>query len=206
MVSFRGSRAAGARSSSLMPGDVTVRIPPEMEDFMSRASTLVRSVGLLGVCGALVACSGAQWTNQKVAAGYQPARQLSVSVVASSGTRDDLQEAVDEFTSTLRSELKSKGIEASLSSSEGSASPGARLTIKEWEPGSRALRYFVGFGSGEGHMTIVVDVTGADGTSALQGEVRGWVNGGMWGGSSLDAPHEAAKAIAQVIATGKSSD
>lgn len=150
-------------------------------------------------CALLVGC-GAEWTDLKVADGYQPAKRLNVTVLATS-ERDNWREAVETFTTTLRHELKSKGIDASF----GSAPPdgaGAELTITEWDPGDRALRYFVGFGSGQSHMTIVVSVTDTDGATSLEGKVRGYVSGGWFGGDALDAPREAAKSIAHAIATG----
>jgi hypothetical protein len=173
---------------------------------MFNLSSIHRSFGTLVVSSVLVGCaSGAEWNSAQVASGYQPAKQLSVSVVVSAKADQaesaELQEAVQEFTTTLKDELKSQGIDASVRSSTA-APPAAQLDVVEWEPGSRAARYFVGFGAGEGHILIAVHVTRADGGSALQGQVRGYVKGGWWGGSPLAAPREAAKTIASAIATG----
>lgn len=160
----------------------------------------MRFVGVCAASAGLMACSGAQWTRANVAARYRAAPALTVTVKASS-ERADLKEAVEELTTTLRDELHERGIKARFASAD--ASPGARLSVRDWDPGSRALRYLVGFGSGEGSMTVVVEVTGADGSPALEGEVRGYVRGGFFGGSSMDAPREAGKAIAEAIATGE---
>jgi hypothetical protein len=102
-----------------------------------------------------------------VAQGYQPARRLTVTVVADT-TGEDLTEAVAEFTRTLADQLKSRGIDATIAAGPA-APPAAQIDVEEWNPGNQALRYFVGFGSGEGHMTVAVHVTGPDGADALQG-------------------------------------
>src|SRR5258708_7104152 len=127
---------------------------------MQRAITLGRWLAVLVVGAVLVACSGAEWKGPQVAPGYQPAKQLSVAVVADT-SGEDLKEALEEFESTLHDELKSKGIEASMVTGVA-APPGAQLSVTEWKPGSRAARYFAGFGAGEGHITVVVNVTRAD--------------------------------------------
>jgi Domain of unknown function (DUF4410) len=169
--------------------------------------SLVGSLSVIGVGAMLTGClgSGAEWTGAQVTPGYQAAKPLTVTVVKSATTGDDLDEAVNAFVSSLRSELKEDGVDAAVALGSPGGQ-GAEVDIKEWDPGSRALRYFISFGSGMGHVTVVVNVPGADGTSALKGQVRGVVKGGMWGGASTNAADAAAKAIAKAIATGKPED
>src|SRR5579864_2675679 len=154
-------------------------------------------------CAVLVGCGSTQWSSLTVAAGYQPPKRLNVTVLAIS-ERDDWKEAVETFTTTLRHELKSKGIDANFAST-APGGPGAELKVTEWDtPPS-----FVWSGNREkAHITIVVSVTNADGGSSLDGEVRGFVVhasgiGGLFEGDVLDAPRAAARSIADVIATGK---
>jgi hypothetical protein len=165
---------------------------------------LTGGVFILAAGAALVGClgSGAEWTGAQVTPGYKVARHLTVTVVKTAQTGDDLDEAVQEFVVALGSELKEKGVEASVALGQA-GSPNGQIQITEWDPGSRALRYWIGFGSGTGHVTVMVDVPGADGASSLRGQVVGTVKGGLWGGASTNAAEAAAKAIADAIATGK---
>jgi hypothetical protein len=163
-------------------------------------------VAVAGVSIVLAGClgSGAQWTGAQVTPGYKPAKALDVTVVKTA-TGEDLDEAVGEFMKTLKEELKDQGVAAHVALGAAGA-PGAHLEIKDWDPGSRALRYFISFGSGTGHVTVLVDVPGADGASSLHGQVQGTVKGGSFGGASANAAEAAAKAIAKAIATGKPED
>jgi hypothetical protein len=176
-------------------------LPPRNRENMQGLFAVIRSVGALVLCAPLVACNGVEWKNPQVAAGYQPGNQLNVAIVATT-KGEELREALDEFTTTLRDELKSNGIDVRFV--QGAAvPPAAQLNVTSWDSGSRAVRYFIGFGSGQAHITVVVNVTRADGAPALRGQVRGYVKGGIFGGSSMIAPREAATAIAQAIASGK---
>jgi hypothetical protein len=168
---------------------------------------VVMLLSMVGAGAMLAGClgSGAEWTGAQVAPGYKAAKPLNVTIVKSVTTGDDLDEAVTEFVTTLRSSLKDDGVDATVALGSPGGQ-GAEIDIQEWDPGSRALRYFISFGSGTGHVTVLVNVPGADGTSLLKGQVRGVVKGGMWGGASTNAADAAAKAIAKAIATGKPED
>ena len=78
-----------------------------------------------------------------------------------------------------------------------------RLT---WTPvkvdeGSRALRYFVGFGAGAGTMVTNVKVTDAKGKLVGQGEAEGKRVMGIAGGDFEGACEEAGEEIAKVART-----
>ncbi|MDP8998848.1 MAG: hypothetical protein M3O46_01915, partial [Myxococcota bacterium] len=53
-----------------------------------------RALGIFAACIALCACSGAEWKNQKVTTDYQPAKQLTLTVV-SNAQGDELKQAVE---------------------------------------------------------------------------------------------------------------
>jgi hypothetical protein len=83
------------------------------------------------------------------------------------------------------------------------ASGGKVLTIKGritgFNEGSKALRYFVGFGAGKGE--IIVETTFADeaGAKVAAGSARGTVSGGWFGGSTRDASRRVARAIVDYL-------
>jgi hypothetical protein len=114
---------------------------------------------------------------------------------------EDLREAIEELTTALRDDLTSRGIVAEVGPPRV-PSPEASLRVAEWQPGDQAARYFIGFGAGEGYVLVEVDVKTADGSPLLQGQVRGHVSGGFFGGSSMEAVRAAAHSIAAAIATG----
>jgi hypothetical protein len=76
------------------------------------------------------------------------------------------------------------------------------LSVTDWDPGDRAARYFGGFGAGEGHIVVEVEVRRPGETAALEGQVRAYVSGGFLGGESSDAVRAAAVLIGDAIATG----
>jgi hypothetical protein len=164
---------------------------------MSAAAAMHGSLRALVACVALLGCSGAEWQNVEVAPRYQRPRHLNVTVIAST-TGEDLRELLQEFAMMLHDELKRHAIDATIAS-ETAAPPRAEIDITEWDPGSQADRYLRGFGAGKGHIVVVVNVMGTDGTPALQGQVRAYVSGGLFGGSSMDAARAAARSIASAI-------
>ena len=102
----------------------------------------------------------------------------------------------------LCDELESEGIATTVVQGQAPA-PGAQIAVVDWDPGSRAARYFIGFGSGRGHMTVSVTVTAADGSPAITGQVEGWVKGGAFGGSSNTSAEQVGRAIAEAIISGE---
>jgi hypothetical protein len=159
-----------------------------------RAAALVA----LLACGAHLGCAGAEWKHKQVASSYPHLRQVHIAVTADA-QGEDLREAVEELTTTLRDDLTSRGIVAEVDSPRV-PSPLASLRVTEWQPGDQAARYFIGLGAGEGHVLVEVAVTTADGSPLLQGQVRGYVSGGLFGGSSMEAVRAAAHSIAGAIA------
>lgn len=150
----------------------------------------------------LSACTGATWQKSRVEPGYAAPPRVGVVLSLTTGGAN-LDEAVKVLQASLLEELKVGGIDAVVVHGEAAA-PNVHITIVQWDPGSRAARYFIGYGSGEGAMTGEVAVVLATGRApALEGEVRGWVRGGFFGGSSMNSAEQAGKAIARAIATGK---
>jgi len=146
-------------------------------------------------------CAGAEWQKVSVAPAYQVPKQLKVSLVAEAST-DTTPAALAAMQSALAERLASKGITATFVSAP-SGQPQADLTIAEWDPGSRALRWLVGFGAGKGSVVVVVKSPSADGRPGVEGIVNGWVKGGFFGGTSEIAATQAGQLIAEAIATGK---
>ncbi len=69
------------------------------------------------------------------------------------------------------------------------------ITIVDLEPGSRAARYFVGFGAGSGVITAKVDAEG-HGTFRMNGKITG----GAWGGNFVNVMEELGQSIADHFA------
>jgi hypothetical protein len=64
--------------------------------------------------------------------------------------------------------------------------------------GSKALRYFVGFGAGKGE--ILVETTFNDEAATVaKGVAKGSVSGGWFGGSTRDASRRVARAIVDFL-------
>ncbi len=148
-----------------------------------------------------VSCNGSEWTSPKVAPNYHVPDQLNLRVVLKANG-ENLSDCVEKMTEAVRNDLADKGIRVKVASGDPTP-PAVVLTVTEWDPGNRAMRYLVGLGSGEGHMDVDVVVTDASGWKELSGTVRAKLKGGLAGGSASDAGSYAGKAIAEAIATGK---
>jgi hypothetical protein len=136
----------------------------------------------------------------QTAPAYQAPKQVKV-VVMVQAQGEELTDAVAELRTSMASELKSRGIEATfIQAPDGS--PVTEVNVVEWDPGSRGLRY-LGFGGGEGHILVVVKSPAADGQLGYSGTTRGYIKSGWFGGSSMIAASEAGYAIAKAVATGK---
>jgi len=147
--------------------------------------------GLL-VATSLVACSGAAWQKVTIDPGYQPPKEMTITIIARSSLRD----ASDALQSALLDDLASHGIKATCIP-ETAGTPDANLTIEKFDPGSRALRWAIGFGSGEGQIVVSIE------SASIAGTARGWVRGGPFGGSGENSAAAAGKFIAETIASGK---
>ena len=78
---------------------------------------------------------------------------------------------------------------------------GDKLTVKygfmTYDKGSQAARYFLGgLGGGEAKMVIGAEFYDADGNLLAKIQSSGWLNGGIFGGSSSSAVKKAAEEIA----------
>lgn len=80
-----------------------------------------------------------------------------------------------------------------LGGTEGRAA--VDITIIDLEPGSRAARYFVGFGAGSGLIAAKVDVAG-HGSFRMNGKITG----GAWGGNFVGVMEELGESIADHLA------
>jgi hypothetical protein len=167
-----------------------------MTRFSSARWCVVVAVSLV-----VAACAGAEWRRVAVAPTYHAPRQLRVTLVAQASTEHSA-EALQVMQEALADGLASNGITASFGPAPDDQ-PQASVTLAQWDQGSRALRYFVGFGTGEGSIVVFVKSPSADGQVGVEGEARGWVKGGMFGGSSYNAASEAGHLIAEAIATGR---
>lgn len=162
-----------------------------------RPIQVVAATGLL-----LCACNGADWTNVKVASPYpRPAARVNVTVTTSA-RGPGLEELTQTVTRELVDALENEGIQATVAA-DSSGSDELRVDVAQWHPGSRFLRWFLGLGAGEGAVVIVVEVEEPSGRRIFEGSVRGYVDGGFFGGESSDAVVAAAHSIADAVKTGE---
>lgn len=149
----------------------------------------------------LVGCGGAQFTKARVDPTYRPPREISLQVV-SNAKGEGLPEAQEKLAKELQAQLAARGITAKVVPAI-SGEPSVNVTVAKWDAGSRALRYFVGFGAGKAEMNLVVQVSPeADSPPKAEAEMSGWINSGAWGGDATNAGKELGKKLADAIATG----
>ena len=116
-------------------------------------SSLARSLAVMALSALLVGCAGTTWSQVQTAPGYQAPKQAKV-VILVQASGEGLAEAVAELKASLASELSSKGITTTFVQAPD-GTPMTEVTVAEWDPGSRGLRW-LGFGGGEGHVIVVV--------------------------------------------------
>jgi hypothetical protein len=161
---------------------------------MNRA-VLARGLMVIGFAAAGIGCSGTTWQRVQVNPGYQPPKEVKIAVVAQSGG-EHLTEAVGQLQQALADEFASQGVKATFVQTAAEM-PSTELNVVEWDQGSRALRW-LGLGGGEGHIVVVVKSA-----AGLDGQARGFVRSGWFGGSSYNAAIDAGHHIARTISTGK---
>jgi hypothetical protein len=165
---------------------------------------LVRSFSTVIACVLLVACAGAEWQDIRVAQGYQPPGLVTVAVVGQ-GSGATSNETLEILQTAIADELFDHGIKANFVQL-ANPPPRADVTVVEWDPGSKALRWLVGFGAGKGEILVVVRSQSRNGQPGIEGTAHGWVNGGWFGGSMNDAAEKAGHLIGVTIATGARDD
>lgn len=156
---------------------------------------------VLGFSALVMGCAGAEWQQVTVSPTYQAPKQVKVALATQAATQNS-DGATQALQAAMAETFASKGITATFVAPPVGP-PDGSMSVAEWNQGSRALRWLVGFGAGEGTIVVSVKSPSADGQPGLDGTARGWVRGGFFGGSSYDAATEAGHLIAKAIITGK---
>jgi hypothetical protein len=156
---------------------------------------------VLGFSALVAGCAGAEWQQVTVSPTYQAPKQLKVALVMQSAAQN-ADGAMQALQAAMADTFSSKGINATFVAAPGGP-PDGNMSVAEWNQGSRALRWLIGFGAGEGTIVVSVKSPSADGQPGVDGTARGWVRGGFFGGSSYDAATQAGHLIAKAIITGK---
>jgi hypothetical protein len=162
--------------------------------------------GIAALALATIGCAGARWHHFSAAPEYVPPRYVDVQVSSRARRRID-PEALKAFMLALQEELSDFEIRTSLARQQR-LRPAAVvfLDVERYEEGDRAMRWLCGsFGCGEALLLAVVDAQDEEMAPALEGRVEGWMRGGVFGGSPLDAAEAAGKAIACVVARGSAA-
>ena len=163
--------------------------------------SVARWCQVLGFSALVAGCAGAEWQQVTVSPTYQPPKQVKVALASQSPTQNSDQ-AMQALQEAMADTFASKGITATFVAPPAGA-PDASMSVAEWNQGSRALRWLIGFGAGEGTIVVTVKSPSADGQPGIDGTARGWIRSGWFGGSSLTAAQEAGHLIAKAIITGK---
>ena len=156
---------------------------------------------VLGFSALMAGCAGAEWQQVTVSPTYQPPKQLKVALALQSNTENSAG-AMQALQTAMADTFADKGIAATFVAPP-SGPPDGSMSVAEWNQGSRALRWVVGFGAGEGTIVVSVKSPSADGQPGVDGTARGWVRSGWFGGSSYEAATQAGHLIAKAIITGK---
>jgi hypothetical protein len=155
----------------------------------------------LGVSALVAGCAGAEWQQVTVAPNYHAPKQIKVALASQSATENS-DGAMKALQDAMAETLAGKGITATFVAPP-SGPPDGDVSVAEWNQGSRALRWLIGFGAGEGTIIVKVRSPSEDGQPGLDGTARGWIRSGWFGGSSYQAAEEAGHLIAKAIITGK---
>ena len=166
-----------------------------------RKRPVVRLFVALGVSALLAGCAGAEWQQVTVAPNYQAPKQVKVAIISQS-TSENSAGALEALQAAMADTLSGKGIQATFVAPPAGP-PDGDVSVAEWNQGSRALRWLIGFGAGEGTIIVKVKSPSADGQAGIDGTARGWIRSGFFGGSSYTAATEAGHLIAKAIITGK---
>lgn len=163
-----------------------------------------RGMMLLAVALVLAACSGASWKKMYRAPSYAPPDRLTIylSVDPELKEVEGLDEAVYAMLEALQERLAEEGVDAKLESRTGMylRHPRLELFVREWDPGSRAARYWVGFGAGKAKAVIdCYVVPGADNRPSFSGRLEATLSGGAFGGDSSGASEAAGAKIARTV-------
>lgn len=152
--------------------------------------------------GCAVGAVRSEWTAGPLSTpGFNSPADVQI-VVTSTSAEEEEAEAMTALLEGCMNRLRAKGFHpVVLVPPQAPTAPAVvRIQVVEWDPGSRALRAFVGFGSGEASITATFDeVLLPDPSPKLTGTVRGSMSSGWSGGSALEAAKSAGVAIADAV-------
>ena len=110
-------------------------------------------------------------------------------------------EDIGSLKAALSNSLQDSGI--TLVSTERKNVPTIVGEIKEYNRGSRPLRYFIGFGAGKGSMKTAWKVIDSSGKEAASCSIDGSISFGVFGGSFYEVHDEVAKKFISFFTSAK---
>jgi hypothetical protein len=125
--------------------------------------------------------AAAQAAPAEAAAPVVKPKVQSIKVVASEGVPEGTPAAIAVFEQQFKESLYAKG-----GFVEGDQLT-ARFRYTAYNPGNRAMRYFVGFGAGKAEMSVEVTYIDANGVEVAKDEATGKMYMGAFGGG-VNAP------------------
>jgi len=155
-------------------------------------------ITLLAMISILYGCASAKLNVLKPLASQPSAASLTL---LDKTDKNVSNEDISNLKAALSDSLQKSG--TTLVSTEKKDVPTIVGEINEYDKGSRALRYFIGFGAGSGHMKSawkVVDPTGEELGSC---NIDGSISAGVFGGSFYGVHDEVAKAFIQFFTRAK---
>lgn len=147
----------------------------------------MRQVALLLFGFLALGCASASVTENRLQALPADAKVMLASVVM------DTEKEVNseaKWIEAIRHGFESEAGEQGIA---GGPIP-VEMRVTRCYPGSKAQRYWIGFGAGTGHLNATVTLPGH---GDLQ--VKGSVGGGFWGGEFEDVCEAAGRAVARAI-------
>lgn len=138
--------------------------------------------GFLAVClvAALTGCATAKL--HVIQPVNPPSHEVTLSVKSSTPVVSD--EQLSTFRTLLTTKLAEEGV--SVVPAAGPSTCAVEGTVDRYERGSRALRYFIGFGAGAGKFDSSWQVKDASGNEIGQCRIDGSVSFGAFGGNYED--------------------
>lgn len=172
------------------------------------------AIGLLWAVWTLSACGGPSGPKQVTRAGYQPSEEvISVVEFSQEGAQITYNAPHDTFGLAVAEEiagaLRKRGHVAHAVPARGEV-PGEIVVtgrIVKIDAGSRATRYWVGFGAGSAKFGVEGNVQNAEGAEVATFADERWSGFGVFGGNSVSLVQKCLRAVgndvAKMIDTGQ---
>lgn len=147
-------------------------------------------ITLLAMISILYGCASAKLNVLKPMTSHPSTASLTLSDKTAKKIPD---EDIGNLKAAFSDSLQKAGV--TLVSTEKKDVPTIVGEIHEYDKGSQALRYWIGFGAGTGNMKTAWKVTDPNGEEIGSCNIDGSISAGIFGGNFYNVHEEAAKAF-----------